>query len=135
METLITEDTWYHRISAECDGIVRKMLSKNPNLRYQTREEVGTHLERLRHPRQRHQLRAGMLATTLVAGLIAGFGIYRTITAPGRPSGKAAFTVPLVTTPGSKDFAAFSPDGRQIAFSWNGGTDPVLHIYVKTIGD
>ncbi|MCP9494024.1 MAG: winged helix-turn-helix domain-containing protein [Pyrinomonadaceae bacterium MAG19_C2-C3] len=47
----------------------------------------------------------------------------------------AAKIVPLTGAAGHEDTPAFSPDGRQIAFSWNGG-DEVRNfdIYVKLVG-
>jgi Tol biopolymer transport system component len=41
--------------------------------------------------------------------------------------------VPFTTLPGPKGVPAFSPDGNQIAFSWNGGTGDNRDIYVKLI--
>jgi eukaryotic-like serine/threonine-protein kinase len=41
---------------------------------------------------------------------------------------------PLTTFDGSEDFAAFSPDGNQIAFAWDGGTGEKKDIYIKLIG-
>jgi Tol biopolymer transport system component/predicted Ser/Thr protein kinase len=41
--------------------------------------------------------------------------------------------VPFTTLPGVKGFPAFSPDGKQIAFSWNGETGDNADIYVKLI--
>ena len=42
--------------------------------------------------------------------------------------------VPLTTYPGIERNPAFSPDGRQIAFSWNGPGQDNFDIYVKPIG-
>jgi Tol biopolymer transport system component/DNA-binding winged helix-turn-helix (wHTH) protein len=39
-----------------------------------------------------------------------------------------------VTSVGEKYSPSLSPDGRQLAFSWNGGTGPYFSIYVKLIG-
>jgi Tol biopolymer transport system component/predicted Ser/Thr protein kinase len=41
--------------------------------------------------------------------------------------------VPITTLPGPKGVPAFSPDGNQIAFGWNGGTGDNGDIYVKFI--
>src|SRR5579884_1948080 len=42
--------------------------------------------------------------------------------------------VPLTSYPGSERFATFSPDGSQVAFSWNGEKQDNFDIYVKLIG-
>lgn len=39
-----------------------------------------------------------------------------------------------VTSVGEKYSPSLSPDGKQLAFSWNGGTGPYFSIYVKLIG-
>ena len=42
--------------------------------------------------------------------------------------------VPLTTYPGSENSPTFSPDGTQVAFSWNGGSGDNLDIYLKLVG-
>jgi Tol biopolymer transport system component len=42
--------------------------------------------------------------------------------------------VPLTSFAGSEQSASFSPDGNQIAFSWNGEKQDNFDIYVKLIG-
>jgi Tol biopolymer transport system component/serine/threonine protein kinase len=42
--------------------------------------------------------------------------------------------VPLTTFDGREELPAFSPDGNQIAFTWDGGSDRGKDIYVKLVG-
>lgn len=42
--------------------------------------------------------------------------------------------VPLTTYPGSQDWPSFSPDGNEVAFSWDGKNQDNFDIYVKPIG-
>jgi len=56
---------------------------------------------------------------------------------PWRRSGSAVFSgkaVPLTSFPGRQNQVAFSPDGNQIAFVWEGPDGGPSHIYVKMIG-
>jgi Tol biopolymer transport system component/DNA-binding winged helix-turn-helix (wHTH) protein len=43
--------------------------------------------------------------------------------------------VPLSSSPGNEYDAAFSPDGREVAFAWTGANYENLDIYVKQVGD
>jgi Tol biopolymer transport system component/DNA-binding winged helix-turn-helix (wHTH) protein len=43
--------------------------------------------------------------------------------------------VPLTTLSGVESFATFSPDGKQVAFNWNGEIRDNFDIYVKVVGD
>ena len=50
-----------------------------------------------------------------------------------KPSG-ALRIVPFSGLSGLERTPAFSPDGSQLAYSWNGGSGDKAHIYVKLIG-
>jgi serine/threonine protein kinase len=53
---------------------------------------------------------------------------------PRQPEQTTSFkVVPLTTYPGIERTPSFSPDGNQLAFSWNGPTEENFDIYVKTI--
>ena len=42
-------------------------------------------------------------------------------------------TISFTSSPGRKEWPAFSPDGKQLAFSWNGEKEDNFDIYVKPI--
>jgi len=68
--------------------------------------------------------------------LLAGLLAYR-LAPQWRRSNGAAFplkAIPLTSFPGRQNQVAFSPDGNQIAFVWEGPQDGTSHIYVKMIG-
>jgi Tol biopolymer transport system component len=46
----------------------------------------------------------------------------------------AAQVTPLTSFPGAECYPAFSPDGTQIAYAWNGETRTDFNIYVQVIG-
>ena len=43
--------------------------------------------------------------------------------------------IPLTTLTGNELFPAFSPDGKQVAFTWNGDSPNNPDLYVKVVGD
>jgi len=49
--------------------------------------------------------------------------------------GPSIKVVPLTSLPGTKMTPAFSPDGNQIAFSWNRTEPPGVEIYVKLVSE
>ena len=71
-----------------------------------------------------------MIAAALAALLACGLWLLRQRTAP-QPAG---LPVPLTAYPGSEWGAAFSPDGRQVAFAWNGVRQDNYDIYLKANG-
>ena len=74
--------------------------------------------------------RIWMIAAALAALLACGLWLLRQRTAP-QPAG---LPVPLTAYPGSEWGAAFSPDGRQVAFAWNGVRQDNYDIYLKANG-
>src|SRR5215204_4528440 len=50
------------------------------------------------------------------------------------PPPLTAKLIPFTTFPGAADQPAFSPDGNQIAFTWDGGDGKNLDLYVKLVG-
>jgi Tol biopolymer transport system component/DNA-binding winged helix-turn-helix (wHTH) protein len=71
------------------------------------------------------------LAALLVAGAIALLILAR---APANPT-ETVQVRPLTSSPGHESQPCFSPDGKQVAFVWDGATDDNYDIYVKRIGE
>jgi len=72
------------------------------------------------------------LGTVFVLSAIAvGIWVFRG--SPEKPQA-ALEVIPLTTYPGFERSPSFSPDGNQVAFSWNGEKQDNFDIYVKTIG-
>jgi Tol biopolymer transport system component len=69
---------------------------------------------------------AGLLA---VAAVVWSGAASRTRAPASTPN-----IVPLTGNSGVETIPAFSPDGRQLAYAWDGGTGGSLDIYVKLIG-
>jgi Transcriptional regulatory protein, C terminal/WD40-like Beta Propeller Repeat len=74
--------------------------------------------------------RAWFFAAGLAAVLAAGVWVL----IPASTPGPVGVPVPLTAYPGAQYGAAFSPDGRQVAFAWNGVEEDNFDIYVKANG-
>jgi Tol biopolymer transport system component len=66
--------------------------------------------------------------TVLIAAVFAYW-----LTRPFVPPTSPPRIIPLTSLPGQKDYPAFSPDGNQVAFTWDGGTSGGRDIYVKLL--
>lgn len=55
--------------------------------------------------------------------------------APGPPAAAASMPVPLTSYPGIEADPAWSPDGQEIAFVWNGEAETDFDLYVLRVGD
>ena len=72
-------------------------------------------------------------AAAILALFTLGAAIYW-IATHGRNTGVPPRAVPLTSFPGRQNEVAFSPDGNQIAFVWEGPEGGNSHIYVKVVG-
>ena len=86
-----------------------------------------------RWTRSRALWAGGCTALVILAGVFALIWIPLRWTSPSRAL-EPARVIPLTTLPGVESFAAFSPDGNAIAFTWNGEKGDNFDIYVKDIG-
>lgn len=91
-------------------------------------------------PRNIKRHKTGLLIGSAVVAIVLvglGFGLYSLILGRhGSEAGSGSLkTIPLTSFPGYKGSPAFSPDGRQIAFQWNGEKDDNPDIYVKLVGE
>ena len=112
--------------------LLRQSLEKAAVRRLPDIEAARAVLENVMKPRSRalslRQLTA--ISTLLVAALLAAW------LRSGRDerTGGMGHAVPLTTYPGSQDWPSFSPDGNEVAFSWDGDGQDNFDIYVKPIG-
>ena len=137
-------------VPRDLEKIIARCLRKDPNARWQDmadlrvalsevlsdletdnygKEFAPTRLAGLRSTTWRSWIIGGLVLSILfVAGLIA----LRSLLAEREPEGSLR-TVPLTSYPGNESQPAFSPDGKQIAFVWDGEAVSGPHIYVKLI--
>ena len=87
-------------------------------------------------PKQSLVTRLGLPIVFLaLGGAVVGLGIwFFVLLATPKPPTPLLKIVPVTSLPGNEDQAAFSPDGNQIAFVWNGEKEDNSDIYVKMIG-
>jgi Tol biopolymer transport system component/DNA-binding winged helix-turn-helix (wHTH) protein len=81
--------------------------------------------------RRRTEVPAWVLLGVVSAALVVLAGVYfRVIRPASRPMPK---TVPVTSYPGQQITPALSPDGKQVAFAWDGEQGGNFDIYVKLV--
>jgi len=131
-------------VPRDLERTIARCLRKDPERRFQSMADVRVALLELKEEsesgrlpeaatapaRRRAWLWAG--AAVLVLALL-GAGLWlmnRRATPLPQPS-----VVPVTTYPGSQTEPSFSPDGKQVAFSWDGEKGDKFSIYVKLLGE
>ena len=131
-------------IPRDLEKIITRCLRKDPDRRFQHMADVRVALLELKEesesgrmpeapvapPRKRTWQWAGVAASVL-AVLGAGLGLMRWRNSPLPPQTLVALT----TDAGSQTQPSFSPDGRQVAFVWDGEKGGKYGIYVKMLGE
>jgi eukaryotic-like serine/threonine-protein kinase len=132
---------------AELAEIIEKALAKDPARRYQQIGELMGGLKALQArlgplsssavvtPLQASPPKSKSLVLPAVGGaavvLVLGLAWFlgsRSEAPPQPPQ-----VTPLTSYPGREEFPSFSPDGNQVAFSWNGERQDNFDIYVKLL--
>ena len=125
-------------VPAELARVILRCLRKDRTRRYQSMADLKVALEDLREepvsgrparagPRRRW-LWAAVPAMLLLGGLLA----WQAWRAPERAEPLRA--VPLTTLAGVERYPSFSPDGKNVAFTWTGPKQDNPDIYVQMIG-
>jgi Tol biopolymer transport system component len=74
--------------------------------------------------------KAAILGAVLIIGVALWFRWQRPVAQPPRPSLQI---IPLTAYVGEEILPMFSPDGKQVAFAWNGEKTDNFDIYVKLV--
>ncbi len=143
-------------VSVPLDRLVRQCLRKDPADRWQSAQDLALRLREIAEEEDRAAEtgeaartmgrgrtrerwgRAAVLGVALLAVAVA-FLLYRyalrhEAREPHEVALEALEAVPLVTYSGNASEPTFSPDGSQVAFTWDGEKQDNPDIYVKTIG-
>jgi Tol biopolymer transport system component len=127
----------------ELERIILRCLRKQPERRFQNMLDVKVELEEIKEEsdsagvapvqagagRRRAAWAVAGLAVLLIACAVAVWQWRSRAAVPPPPR-----VVPLTALPGGEYRPTFSPDGQQVAFSWNGEKADNYDIYVKMIG-
>lgn len=125
-------------LSPDMGRIIEKSLNKDPNLRYQTAGEMRADLERaIRTPKSAGETNVvskkrlkwfiALASLVLIAALASRWRFVRTMP----HSGGAPRIIPLTSDPGFQEAPALSPDGKRVAYTWDGDKGDNSDIYVK----
>ena len=152
LSAILKEDPQALEVSADISTIVRRCLRKDPARRFQHMADVKVALDEVRESsetvaiagrttaRSRPQVPAGIWAAGVVIVVVAlgALAWWMTRGAPesatSPPAAAALRRTPLTSYPGAEQWPTFSPDGRQVAFAWNGEERSHFDIYVKIVG-
>ncbi len=137
--------------------IIDKALEKDRDVRYQHASELRADLKRLKRDTESGRtagaavspppatvgeqgvapLRKWWIGAAAVLGLalLIGAGIWLRLTRAGTEAPlPPPNTFPLTSNTGQEEQPAFSPDGKQVAYTWRGEKGGNSNIYVKLIG-
>ncbi|MFN7989657.1 MAG: protein kinase [Thermoanaerobaculia bacterium] len=128
-------------VPAELDRVIHRCLRKDPAKRFQSMADLKVALEEIREESATDGVRTvrpgrsraigAIAASVLLASVGAGLWLARRdwlgIAEPSPP-------VPLTSFGGTLSAPALSPDGRHVAFAWNGEDGENTDVYVKLVG-
>ena len=132
-----------HRdVPHDLERIILRCLRKDPDRRYQTMSDVRLALEELQpdsdrglHAAPRSHGRARAYVWPLIgASLAATAGVAWLLwNRPPAPPEAPTIIRPFTNNGGFEGSPAVSPDGKMVAFAWNGGDLDTFDIYVKLL--
>jgi serine/threonine protein kinase len=138
-------------VPQELERVINRCLRKDPTRRFQHMDDLRVALQELKEetdsgaktgsdparPASRNTAPYPRRTWVWLPGafvvLALAIGVWLLRRSSEKPQA-ALEVIPLTTYPGSERSPSFSPDGDQVAFSWNGEKQDNFDIYVKQIG-
>jgi Tol biopolymer transport system component/predicted Ser/Thr protein kinase len=133
-------------VPRDLEKIIVRCLRKDPARRFQHADDLKLALIELKEESDSGKLgapavtgaatRRTRLSWLLAAALLlvaVGLGTWMRWFRANPAPGAAPKVVPLTTYPGRQESPALSPDGKQVAFSWDGEKGDNFDIYVKLV--
>jgi Tol biopolymer transport system component len=131
-------------VPLELDRLIERAMRKDPDKRLRSMADIRVTLDEIQQDlksgtvisaeqvlrRKRPARWWWAAAVVLVLGMGAAVWYY---VQTAKPAGPPPRTVPLTTYPGFESEPALSPDGKQVAFTWDGGEGGASHLYVKLV--
>jgi serine/threonine protein kinase len=136
---------------SELTRVIARCLRKDPARRFQHMDDLKVALEELKEESDSGKLSAASVGTAVAASgpsgkkhiwiaagamLLIGIAIvgWRLRVATPPVPDEPLQPIPLTSYHGNANHPSFSPDGNQLAFSWNGEKGDNFDIYVTLIG-
>ncbi len=119
-------------VPAELEQIIVRCLRKDPARRFQHIDDVRVALEDLRQePSRMPRWRRWLWPCVAIAAVLVLALVWRLREPPAAGEVRA---VPLTSYPGEEGSPTLSPDGKRVAFVWNGEKQDSFQVYVMEIG-
>ncbi|MDA2928943.1 DUF5050 domain-containing protein, partial [Acidobacteria bacterium AH-259-O06] len=130
----------------ELEKITDKALEKDREVRYQSAKDLMVDLKRLKRDtdsgksaitapaKVQPAVPLRLVGTIVVAIVIIAAGWFWFVRPPRQEAEAPLSAVPLTSYAGQESGPSFSPDGNQVAFSWDGQKQDNFDIYVQQIG-
>jgi Tol biopolymer transport system component len=133
-------------VPSELEKLVARCLRKDPERRLRSVADLKVALQELKEESDSGRLAAATAGARPVAVsrrkwwiaaaviLVFSAGLLWFLQRPTRMRQPSPKEIPLTSNVGAENSPTFSPDGNQIAFSWDGEKQDNTDIYVKLIG-
>jgi eukaryotic-like serine/threonine-protein kinase len=117
------------------DALLARLLETDPAQRLQSAAEVRDQLQTLAsNPKRNFKVLIGAAALLLVLLAAGAVWMFRRADKNSVMPGPVTQITPVTSYLGDEREPSLSPDGNQVAFSWNGEKGDNRDIYVKQIG-